>query len=412
MKNKRLDEKNLVVESNELIEAHYRLGAQEQKIVLSVISMIKTDSLEFEEYFIPVSFFKSVFDVKGNAYGSRLKKSAKGLIEKSLQIRRKGGGWLVVSWFSSIEEYPEKGEVGFCFDPKLKPYLLSLKRKFTSYQLINAVQLRSGYSIRIYQLLKQYKNTVAKTREIEFIELRKILGIENKFKMFGDFKRKVLEVAKKEISESTDIRFSYSTRKIERRVNWIIFFIYPKNDNSKHIPDELFELLPEKERDDALEICNKIFEEVGEEPLRWMIEYTKSKKYQKFGSYLRFTYEKKLYDHHLEQKRLEEEILKKELAVAVKEKEKQLQKEQSDKNEIERENYLNDLINKLSIEDKAELNQRALKTLEFEATMKKGSKQTLERYMRYFNAKNNERALKCLYQYRLNLIEDFIREKK
>lgn len=410
---RKLQENNLVVESNGLIEAHYRLGAQEQKLLLSVISMIKPSDLEFEEYLVPIKEFKEILKVKGGGSIGRLNKTAKSLMEKSLQIKRDGGGWLLSNWFSSIEEYPSQGQLGFCIDPKLKPYLLSLKQQFTSYQLSHAVQLRSAYSIRIYQLLKQFQNTHAKTREFEFIELRKILGLEKKLARFNDFKKRVLDISKKEISESTDIRFSYSTKKIGRRVNWIIFFIYPKEDNSKKIPDELFELLPgDKERDEALEICNKIFEEKGKECLKWLLEYVNSKKYDNYGAYLRFSYEQGLYEHYLKQKRIEEEVWRKEAEVAEAKRQEQVKKEQAEKEVVDRERYLNKLIEKLSVEEEEELNRRALELLKNDAKNDGGAEYRLKRCLKYYGSKKHkDKAINSLYHYRLKLIEDFRKEE-
>ena len=53
--------------------------------------------------------------------------------------------------------------VDLCFDPKLKPYLLQLKDQFTSIALQYAIQLKSLYAIRIYELLKQYQRLKQRT---------------------------------------------------------------------------------------------------------------------------------------------------------------------------------------------------------------------------------------------------------
>lgn len=226
MKNNNKD-KSLVTKDNRLIEAHYKLTVQEQKLVLKVCSMVKQGDEDFQEYMIPVSEYKAIMGIKGERQ-TWLKQKAKALLKKPLAIPRDHGGWLVINWFSSVETYPQEGRVGICFDPKLKPYLLDLKRNFTTFYLHNAAQLSSAYSIRLYELLKQYENTDTKRREFELKELKKILGCEDKYKTYNNFKRKVIETAKKELSEKTDIGFTYKVRKIGRRVNWITFNIKPR----------------------------------------------------------------------------------------------------------------------------------------------------------------------------------------
>lgn len=54
------------------------------------------------------------------------------------------------------------------------PYLLQLKERFTRYELKNILYFKNKYSIRIYELLKQYEK-IGK-REINIKELRGYLG--------------------------------------------------------------------------------------------------------------------------------------------------------------------------------------------------------------------------------------------
>jgi plasmid replication initiation protein len=82
-------------------------------------------------------------------------------------------GDLQITWVSSVKYYDNEGVVHIAFDPALKPYLLQLKSRFKPYQLRNVISLNSFYSIRIYELLKQYENIGNRTFEIN--ELREML---------------------------------------------------------------------------------------------------------------------------------------------------------------------------------------------------------------------------------------------
>ncbi|MCI5168228.1 MAG: RepB family plasmid replication initiator protein [Candidatus Electrothrix sp. GM3_4] len=97
------------------------------------------------------------------------------IIERGLYIAEKKG-WLKIGWVSSCRYNREAGSISFSFDPKLKPYLLHLKSEFTKCSLSIVTQFQSIYSIRIYQLLKQYKNIGYRTFNLD--DLREILGIK------------------------------------------------------------------------------------------------------------------------------------------------------------------------------------------------------------------------------------------
>ncbi len=61
------------------------------------------------------------------------------------------------------------------FHPVMKPFLLSLKSHFTAYDARNILKLPSTYSIRIYELLKQYERIGQ--RRFDLQELKEIIGV-------------------------------------------------------------------------------------------------------------------------------------------------------------------------------------------------------------------------------------------
>ena len=214
------DDKALVVKDNKLIEAHYKLTRLEQRIVLAMVSKIHKDDVEFKRYRM------SIKDFLDREYGSKydkMKEATERLMQKIIKIRKENS-FLQVAWLSSAEYYEGEGTVELEFSPKLKPYLLQLKEKFTAYELKNIIQFNSTYSIRIYELLKQYETI--KSRTITLDELQKMVGTE--YKKFYDIKRFVIEIAEKELKEKADIYFTYNPIKLGRRVNSIEFHIKTK----------------------------------------------------------------------------------------------------------------------------------------------------------------------------------------
>jgi Initiator Rep protein, WH2/Initiator Replication protein, WH1 len=106
----------------------------------------------------------------------------------------------------------------------LKPYLLHLKDQFTSIALQYAIQLRSVYAIRIYELLKQYQRL--RQRTLAVAELRRMLAIdEHKYTLIKDFRRRVIDIAQREINGKTDLCFEYEPIKTGRKITHFRFRI-------------------------------------------------------------------------------------------------------------------------------------------------------------------------------------------
>lgn len=216
--------KNWVTKSNILIESTYKLSLQEQRILLIMASKVQPNDETLKTYrFRAKDFIEIVGNKKGTGFYSYLKEIVNGLQTKILTIKEKGRqrnyNWVITSIYEENEGY-----ITLQFHPSLKYLFLELKEKFTSYQLENVVRLNSVYSIRIYELLKQYERL--RKRELTLEELRHFLAIEpTKYKQYGHFKSKVLAVAQKEINNKTDIHFEFVEIKTGRKVTSIEFII-------------------------------------------------------------------------------------------------------------------------------------------------------------------------------------------
>ena len=93
------------------------------------------------------------------------------------------------------------------------PYLSNLKANFTQYLQSDISDVSGAYTIRFYELICQYR-TIGK-REVSIQDLRFILNIGDKYPLFYDFKKRVIEPAIKEINEKTPMQISYEQKKKE-----------------------------------------------------------------------------------------------------------------------------------------------------------------------------------------------------
>jgi len=207
-----------------LVNAKYKLTPLEMKFILNAIAHLDSINDEvLKEYEIKISELESKMQI-GEGQHTRLKQFAKRLMSKPLIIESDNGDFEVYNWFSRIKYVNKEAKFLVRFEEGLKPYLLQLKERFISYNLKYILPLTSTYSVRIYQLLKEREKLAKRYFTVE--ELQDILQVPPSYKKkYNDFKKKVLQVAEKEINEHTDIRITIEEEKEGRKVSRLIFRI-------------------------------------------------------------------------------------------------------------------------------------------------------------------------------------------
>jgi plasmid replication initiation protein len=233
-----------VTKANTLVEANYRLSLTQQRIVILMASLVQPDDEDFKWYRLSVGGFMDILDInRPNLYTQMVFMIHK-LMEVVLTIHIGEGKHMKTHWIQKAKYEVGGGFVDVSFDPDLKPFLLHLKGKFTTYKLENVMQLKSSYSIRIYELMKQYQNIGKRVLAIE--ALKTMLGIEaGEYQRYNHFKEKVILVAYREINEKTDINFDFKEIKLSRKVNELEFTITKKTPPA---PPDKATLKKEKER--------------------------------------------------------------------------------------------------------------------------------------------------------------------
>ena len=229
-------EKNLVVQSNKLIEAHYKqeYSVQEQRTVLWLISEINkadyfhVEESSYKEITISAQKYAELMGIRVDNVYRDAKKIGEALMSKVIAIPRDNGGWLMFNWMASMEYKKGEGVIEVSIAPKIIPYIIQLKEQFTSFRLGNILYLRSSHAIKLYQILAQYKKIGERTITVD--ELKSFLGLEDMitYKVYSALKRKVLEISKREINQKTDLTISYKEIKKSRKVVAIVFKIISK----------------------------------------------------------------------------------------------------------------------------------------------------------------------------------------
>jgi hypothetical protein len=127
-----------------------------------------------------------------------------------------------------------KGSVVFTILDDIWRCLLDFTKGYRKYELVTAMQFKSVYSMRMYELMSGQKRPL----EFTFEDLKQRFGVKDKYKLVGHFKTRVLDIAKKELDESSPYSFNYIEVKEGRKV--VAFKFFPTFNSEKQDP-ELFE---------------------------------------------------------------------------------------------------------------------------------------------------------------------------
>jgi len=224
---------NLITKSNQLIEAAYKLTEIEQKIILTLISLVQPNDKEFQSYTFTIKDFIKLIGGNSNTRYKELEEITRNMLAKIYEVRFEER-LIQVQWLSQADYNYKKGTIELTLHKFLTPYLLELKKEFTSYHLKNVSKLKGHYSIRIYELLKQYERL--KERTFNMDDLRHKLGATNIYPAYGNFKQRVLLPSQKQINKKSDITFEFQEIKQGRAVKGIKFFIKPQDTIIQPLP--------------------------------------------------------------------------------------------------------------------------------------------------------------------------------
>ena len=230
----------LVVKDNVLINASYNLEVTEQRLIMLAIITARESGKGItadSKLEIHASDYASRFGVSNEGAYWALKNAVLNLFERQFSFKeadKKGNiGTVKSRWVSRIKYIDTTATLEVTFAPDVVPLITRLEQHFTSYQLKQVIQLKSKYSIRLYELLIAWRE-VGKVPQIELSDFREKLGIDaDEYVRMSDFKVRVLEPSIKQINEHTDILVTYEQHKKGRTITGFSFRFKQKQQAKK-----------------------------------------------------------------------------------------------------------------------------------------------------------------------------------
>ena len=220
---------SIVVKDNALTGASYNLDVVEQRLILLAIVEARESGKGInanDPLIVHASSYMEEFQVTKQTAYQALKDACKDLFARQFsyeELSPKGNIVRQTSrWVSQIGYIEAEASVQLIFAPAIVPLITRLEEKFTSYELSQVARLGSKYSMRLYELLIQWKTVGKMTVDLE--DLRDKLGLgTTEYKAMCDFKKSVLDLALKQINASTDLKVAYEQHKKGVRVTGFTF---------------------------------------------------------------------------------------------------------------------------------------------------------------------------------------------
>lgn len=228
---------NIFVQSNDFIQAKYKdsITFWEMIIFGRMCTLIDSSDTDFKEYRVYIKDLINLAEVEksGQLY-DRILDAATKLRKREITVQMKNevgeervlDTYLVTGVERALKaNRSENAYISLTFHPRLKPFLLELKRDFTKFDIRNYKFLHSGTITRLYQLLKSYYDRRRRDPLFDLQELKQMIGVADKYSLYANFRIKVLDEAQRKLAAGTDIKFTYEEVKKGNKVTGILFHI-------------------------------------------------------------------------------------------------------------------------------------------------------------------------------------------
>ena len=238
---------DLVVIDNDLIRASYKLTANEMRLVLCALAQIPKDAEvdPKQAYYITKEDFIKL-GVEPKNVAREIREACSDLLNRVVTIDTPIGN-LSFHWLHNVlhfksetfeqlkKQYPNaKNDEKFIntlrlhnlldslpivaksddnivarivFHENMMPYISQLKKQFTKLKLKEMFGFSSFYSFRIYLMMMQFRETGF--CKISIDDLRYTLDLNEKYHLFADLKRRVIDTAIDEINEKSPCSVQY-----------------------------------------------------------------------------------------------------------------------------------------------------------------------------------------------------------
>lgn len=230
---------DVVVQSNQLTLAKYNLDLIDKRILYLIIDRVRRRYIEDKiDANTKVDIFGNMqiqfkpSELKEIDNLNRMYPRLNAFREKSIQIDNEEE-WVTVGLVNYAKHLKAKNVYELEISKELLPHLVELTSNFTSYSMSVALSFNSQYTQRFYELCQMWRSKGYFFYSID--GLREFLDCNNLYSSYGDFNRRIIQKAQKELENSfkngiSELYFTYEpkskTGKKNNRINELSFYIH------------------------------------------------------------------------------------------------------------------------------------------------------------------------------------------
>lgn len=214
----------LVVRHNDLVQkSQHELTEQQQNILQYMVAEVGENDKPDTIYRFSIKEFAETYNLNmdGGYYTRTIREDILKideqrffLIDEREPMNKKK--WKRLRWLNVLRGNDENGVIEYNFHDDMRPYLFELKKHFNQCKQKYLAALSGTYSRQLYAFLKSHAYQ-HKAIFVQIEHLRVLLGADETYPRYVDFKRHILDAAIAQINDITDINVKYCVSKTGAR---------------------------------------------------------------------------------------------------------------------------------------------------------------------------------------------------
>lgn len=206
-----MEKKNEIIsQSNALTSSRYDFSQTEKNVIYHIIKKVRHDYVEgtmqrnlWNNLIVHINA-SDLAEIADEDHTKRARTALRNLRHKDIEIEDEEGNWLNVGFINYSKYTARTKTYEVEVSKEIMPHLVELARNFTSYSLTVAISLKSKYSQRFYEWAHQYMGKNTKEFFLDIEDLRHMLKLGDGYSQKQDVKRKIINVAMKELKTAYD----------------------------------------------------------------------------------------------------------------------------------------------------------------------------------------------------------------
>lgn len=222
------DQNKYVIQSFVVTTSKYDFSVYEKRVLYRVVEYcqryiageklsdmnfnIEIHNNKYVEFIMPISLLMTEKEKKNKKH-SKVKDALRSLRERNIEFE-KDGQWMVTGMITVANLDEKRGQVSFDVTKEVLMSILDFSKGYRKIELKTAMNFRSVYSMRMYELISGQERPLTYSLD----KLRILFQLENKYPNNSDFIKKVIDTAKSELDKSSPYSFEYTLNKQGRRI--------------------------------------------------------------------------------------------------------------------------------------------------------------------------------------------------